>query len=187
MKDDVSNWLLLIGQAHGGTGFFARINRIYYDSTTTFKGMWYGNPVLTTVIIGLPLGFLSLICYSMWCADIMDAAEEDNSNQSFSNITLSLMSLCPQTNLVVPRDAKTGFSRRWLLTKLVIILVFLFHLENLSWLIWLNFVKERERSNGRFHLVYSCSRKRRIAALDPDASSSSHILQNSSIKSERYH
>jgi len=65
-------------QAHGGTGFFARINRIYYDSTTTFKGMWYGNPVLTTVIIGLPLGFLSLICYSMWCADIMDAAEEDN-------------------------------------------------------------------------------------------------------------
>jgi len=65
-------------QAQGGTGFFARLNRMYYDSTTTFKGMWYGNPVLTTVILGLPLGFLTLICYSMWCADIMDANDDDN-------------------------------------------------------------------------------------------------------------
>jgi len=64
-------------QAYGGTGFLARVYRIYYDSSTTFKGMWYGNPVLTTVIIGLPLGFLTLICYSMWCADIMDAMDEE--------------------------------------------------------------------------------------------------------------
>jgi len=39
--------------------------------------MWRGNPVLTSVIFGLPLGFLSLIMYSICCADILDADEED--------------------------------------------------------------------------------------------------------------
>lgn len=61
-------------------GVMARAMRMYYEATTTLSGMWYGNPVLTSVIIGLPLGFLSLICYSMWCADIMDASEDEQSN-----------------------------------------------------------------------------------------------------------
>lgn len=39
--------------------------------------MWVGNPVLTIVLFGLPLGFLSLILYSVCCGDIMDAKEED--------------------------------------------------------------------------------------------------------------
>lgn len=65
-------------------GVLARAMRMYYEATTTLSGMWYGNPVLTSVIIGLPLGFLSLICYSMWCADIMDASEDEQSN--FRNI-----------------------------------------------------------------------------------------------------
>lgn len=39
--------------------------------------MWQGNPVLTTVLFGLPLGFLSLICYSICCSDIMDADDEE--------------------------------------------------------------------------------------------------------------
>lgn len=39
--------------------------------------MWLGNPVLTSLIFGLPLGFLSLIMYSIWCADILDADEDD--------------------------------------------------------------------------------------------------------------
>ncbi|KAI9565415.1 hypothetical protein GHT06_009207 [Daphnia sinensis] len=64
-------------EAYGGMGVMARAKRMYYEGTTTLAGMWYGNPVLTSVIIGLPLGFLSLICYSMWCADIMDASEDD--------------------------------------------------------------------------------------------------------------
>merc|ERR1712071_501042 len=38
-------------QAYGGTGFLARVYRIYYDSSTTFK--------------------------AMWCADIMDAMDEE--------------------------------------------------------------------------------------------------------------
>lgn len=40
--------------------------------------MWRGNPVLTTVLFGLPLGFLSLILYSICCADILDAEEEED-------------------------------------------------------------------------------------------------------------
>lgn len=39
--------------------------------------MWRGNPVLTALVFGLPLGFLSLICYSVCCADILDAEEEE--------------------------------------------------------------------------------------------------------------
>ena len=40
--------------------------------------MWRGNPVLTALLIGLPMGFLSLIFYSICCADIMDADEEED-------------------------------------------------------------------------------------------------------------
>lgn len=40
--------------------------------------MWRGNPVLTTVLFGLPLGFLSLILYSMCCQDILDAEDEES-------------------------------------------------------------------------------------------------------------
>jgi thioredoxin domain-containing protein 10 len=39
--------------------------------------MWHGNPVLTAVLFGLPLGFLTLICYSICCSDIMDADDDD--------------------------------------------------------------------------------------------------------------
>jgi hypothetical protein len=39
--------------------------------------MWQGNPALTSVLFGLPLGFFALICYSICCADIMDADEEE--------------------------------------------------------------------------------------------------------------
>jgi thioredoxin domain-containing protein 10 len=40
--------------------------------------MWKGNPALTAVLFGLPIGFLSLICYSICCADIMDAEEDED-------------------------------------------------------------------------------------------------------------
>ena len=42
--------------------------------------MWKGNPILTTVIFGLPAGFLSLICYGICCPDILDAEEEEEGN-----------------------------------------------------------------------------------------------------------
>jgi hypothetical protein len=54
--------------------------------------MWRGNPALTAVLFGLPLGFFSLICYSICCADIMDADEdeEDADDQGGYNIIVDI-------------------------------------------------------------------------------------------------
>ncbi|XP_065349237.1 protein disulfide-isomerase TMX3 [Cloeon dipterum] len=62
---------------YGGNSFFVRFYRAYFEGKTALADMWMGNPVLTSVLFGLPLGFLSLICYSICCADIMDAEEEE--------------------------------------------------------------------------------------------------------------
>lgn len=61
----------------GGNSLPIRIYRLYFEARVSLADMWLGNPVLTTVLFGLPLGFLSLIFYSICCADIMDADEED--------------------------------------------------------------------------------------------------------------
>ncbi|XP_071545582.1 protein disulfide-isomerase TMX3 isoform X2 [Panulirus ornatus] len=62
---------------YGGDSWPIRIYRAYYNARTSLEDMWQGNPVLTSVLFGLPLGFLSLICYSIWCSDILDADEEE--------------------------------------------------------------------------------------------------------------
>nr|CAD7260738.1 unnamed protein product [Timema shepardi] len=63
--------------AYGGNTWLVRVYRTYFEARTSLAEMWQGNPVLTAVLFGLPMGFLSLICYSICCADIMDADEED--------------------------------------------------------------------------------------------------------------
>lgn len=50
---------------------------MYFEILSNLSEMWKGNPVLTAVVFGLPLGFLSLICYSICCADILDADDEE--------------------------------------------------------------------------------------------------------------
>jgi len=55
-----------------------RLYRSYFEAKRSLNDMWRGNPVLTSVIFGLPLGFLSLIMYSICCADILDADEDDD-------------------------------------------------------------------------------------------------------------
>ncbi|XP_055687912.1 protein disulfide-isomerase TMX3 [Lutzomyia longipalpis] len=62
---------------YGGNSFYVRIYRTYFEAKRSLSEMWRGNPVLTSVLFGLPLGFLSLIIYSICCADILDADEED--------------------------------------------------------------------------------------------------------------
>ena len=47
--------------------------------------MWKGNPALTSVLFGLPMGFFALICYSICCADIMDADEEEEDELNYSH------------------------------------------------------------------------------------------------------
>ena len=63
--------------SYGGSSWLVRLYRSYYEAKTSLVDMWRGNPVLTAVLLGLPLGFLSLIFYSICCADIMDAEEEE--------------------------------------------------------------------------------------------------------------
>lgn len=62
---------------YGGNSFPVRLYRAYFEARTSLGDMWRGNPVLTTVLFGLPLGFLSLILYSICCQDILDADEDD--------------------------------------------------------------------------------------------------------------
>ncbi|XP_044254609.1 protein disulfide-isomerase TMX3 isoform X2 [Tribolium madens] len=63
--------------AYGGNSLAVRLYRTYFEARTSLADMWRGNPVLTTVLFGLPLGFLSLILYSICCSDILDADEDE--------------------------------------------------------------------------------------------------------------
>ncbi|TRY67032.1 hypothetical protein TCAL_03476, partial [Tigriopus californicus] len=66
---------------YGGASYTVRLYRAYYEAKTSVIEMWKGNPALTAVLFGLPMGFFSLICYSICCADIMDAEEEDDEDE----------------------------------------------------------------------------------------------------------
>lgn len=68
---------IFIIQSYGGNSLPVRIYRTYFETKRFLVEMWRGNPILTSVLFGLPLGFLSLILYSIFCADIMDADEEE--------------------------------------------------------------------------------------------------------------
>lgn len=64
-------------QVYGGNSYAVRMYRAYFEAKKSLKEMWRGNPVLTSVLFGLPLGFLSLILYSIFCGDCLDAPEEE--------------------------------------------------------------------------------------------------------------
>lgn len=67
-------------QRYGGNSWLVRIYRAWFESKTSLASMWKGNPILTTVIFGLPFGFLMLICYGTFCQDILDADEDEDGN-----------------------------------------------------------------------------------------------------------
>ncbi|RWS23323.1 disulfide-isomerase TMX3-like protein, partial [Leptotrombidium deliense] len=61
----------------GGNTMWYRILRILFEAITTLLMMYKGNPVLTLVVFGLPLSFLSVIIYTSCCSDILDAKEDE--------------------------------------------------------------------------------------------------------------
>lgn len=42
--------------------------------------MYYGNPILTTLLFGLPAAFLSIIIYTTCFSDILDAKDDEEEN-----------------------------------------------------------------------------------------------------------
>lgn len=68
--------------SRGGNAFHIRLYRSYFEARRSLVEMWRGNPILTAVLFGLPLGFLSLILYSICCADIMDADEDNEAEEN---------------------------------------------------------------------------------------------------------
>ncbi|OAD57572.1 Protein disulfide-isomerase TMX3 [Eufriesea mexicana] len=62
---------------YGGNSWLIRIYRSWFELKTTLSAMWMGNPILTIVLFGLPAGFLSLICYGIFCPDILDADDDE--------------------------------------------------------------------------------------------------------------
>nr|CAD7411860.1 unnamed protein product [Timema poppensis] len=99
--------------AYGGNTWLVRVYRTYFEARTSLAEMWQGNPVLTAVLFGLPMGFLSLICYSICCADIMDADEEDEERGRTTSLHIlnSLDYPCVWCALVVTdRNLRTAAS-----------------------------------------------------------------------------
>ena len=74
-------------QTYGGNSMGVKLYRAYFEALTSISDMWQGNPVLTTVLFGLPSGFLCLICYSIFCADIMDAYDDDEEEEQGEHLT----------------------------------------------------------------------------------------------------
>ncbi|XP_014219999.1 protein disulfide-isomerase TMX3 [Copidosoma floridanum] len=71
---------------YGGNSFAVRIYRSWFEVRSALASMWYGNPILTLVLFGLPAGFLSLICYNIWCPDIFDADDDEKESTGSSHI-----------------------------------------------------------------------------------------------------
>lgn len=73
-----NKWLF---QASGGNRIHHRFIRMCYDGYSSVAGMYKGNPVLTLLVFGLPLSFLSIILYSSCCSDVFDAPEENEDGE----------------------------------------------------------------------------------------------------------
>ncbi|XP_018025402.1 protein disulfide-isomerase TMX3 isoform X2 [Hyalella azteca] len=65
-------------EGRGGDSYAHRVQRAVLGAAWSLQEMWQGNPVLTTLLFGLPMGFLSLILYSVCCGDIMDAPMDED-------------------------------------------------------------------------------------------------------------
>lgn len=64
-----------------------------FDTVTSLVSMYYGNPVLTILLFGLPSAFLSIIIYTTCFSDILDAKddEEDNGEEGINCFNIILL------------------------------------------------------------------------------------------------
>lgn len=71
---------------YGGNNWLVRIYRSWFEMKSTLASMYRGNPILTGLMFGTPVGFLLLICMGSFCPDILDANDEEDENASSSHM-----------------------------------------------------------------------------------------------------
>ena len=62
----------------GGDSYWTYCRRMLFDSIVSFVKMYHANPILTLLMFGLPLAFLSFIIYSACFADFIDAPDDED-------------------------------------------------------------------------------------------------------------
>ncbi|VDP08836.1 unnamed protein product [Soboliphyme baturini] len=78
IKNDASfaTMLLLYFQPLGGKGYVQRVRRMFYELYITLYAMFANQPLLACCLIGLPLGILSVICYTICSTDVSFDSDE---------------------------------------------------------------------------------------------------------------
>lgn len=71
--------------SYGGNTLFYRLYRSYFEMRQNIKNMYKSSPVLTVIIFIVPMAFFGAILYLTCCADILDAAEEDEEEEHPKN------------------------------------------------------------------------------------------------------
>ncbi|XP_048748970.1 protein disulfide-isomerase TMX3-like [Ostrea edulis] len=66
-------------EPHGGTGFFQRLKRIFYDIFTTVISIWQSSHWLFLFMFGLPTAVVSIVCYSICCMEVTEDSQEEDS------------------------------------------------------------------------------------------------------------
>ncbi|CAJ0568317.1 unnamed protein product, partial [Mesorhabditis spiculigera] len=72
-------------QPLGGRGMIQRTKRIFYEVFTQVHNMFATQPLLTTCLFGVPIAFLSIICYSICSADFSVDRDEVYPDSEFSD------------------------------------------------------------------------------------------------------
>ncbi|XP_033754640.1 protein disulfide-isomerase TMX3-like [Pecten maximus] len=68
--------------ALGGTGFFQRLKRVFYDLIVMVVGVWQSSRWLFVLMFGLPTTVISVVCYSLCCMDTVDDLPESEDEHS---------------------------------------------------------------------------------------------------------
>jgi thioredoxin domain-containing protein 10 len=66
---------------YGGNHYSVRVYRALFETRRLVREMWRGNPILCFVLFVVPFGFFMIILYSIFCADIMDAEENEEDHE----------------------------------------------------------------------------------------------------------
>ncbi|KAH3778695.1 hypothetical protein DPMN_180165, partial [Dreissena polymorpha] len=77
-------------EALGGTGFFQRLKRLFYDILVTVIEVWQSSRWLFLIMFGIPTGVISCVCYSLCCMETVDdgalSDEEEDSDEEYRQI-----------------------------------------------------------------------------------------------------